>query len=138
MTHSFSWMNAAGSFSLIVIGEILWGVAVGWAMLRIRRALHNTSLEVSLSLLTPFVAFLPAESMGGTGVLAAVASGLYVGYMSSHWVRATTRLQLVPGATRALTPVDVAYASDYDLSTHEGTVKQGEVRIGSAAAITKE
>src|SRR5207237_3066580 len=58
--------------------------------------LRNTSLEVSLSLLTPFVAFLPAEQLGGTGVLATVSAGLYVGYMSSHLVRATTRLQLVP------------------------------------------
>jgi Na+/H+ antiporter len=96
VTHAFSLMNAAASFSLMVSGEIAWGLAVGWAMLRIRRVLRNTSLEVCLSLLTPFVAFLPAESLGGTGVLAAVAAGLYVGYMSSHLVRATTRLQLVP------------------------------------------
>ena len=96
VTHSFSWMNAAGGFSLMVSGEIVWGLLVGWTMLRVRRALHNTSLEVSLSLLTPFVAFLPAESLGGTGVLATVTAGLYVGYMSSHLVRATTRLQLVP------------------------------------------
>src|SRR4029077_3747639 len=96
VTHAFSWMKATASFSLVVSGEILWGLGVGWAMLRVRRALHNTSLEVCLSLLTPFVAFLPAERLGGTGVLAAVTAGLYVGYMSSHLVRATTRLQLVP------------------------------------------
>jgi len=96
VTHSFSLMHAAGNFTLIILGEIAWGFLVGWTMLRIRRAVHNTSLEICLSLLTPFVAYLPAERLGSTGVLATVAAGLYVSYMNSSLVRATTRLQLVP------------------------------------------
>jgi len=96
VTHSFSWINAGGTFSMMVAGEIAWGVMVGWVMLRVRRMLHNTSLEVTLSLLTPFIAFLPVERLGGTGVLATVSAGLYVGYMSSQLVAATTRLELVP------------------------------------------
>jgi len=96
VTHSFSMMNAMSSFTLVVSGEIAWGLFVGWAMLRVRRALRSTSLETGLSLLTPFIAYLPAELLGGTGVLATVAAGLYVSYMNSHLVRATTRLQLVP------------------------------------------
>jgi AsmA protein len=44
------------------------------------------------------------------------------------------KLQLVPGASPALQPIDFAYASDYDLSTGEGVVKRGDVRIGGAAA----
>jgi Na+/H+ antiporter len=96
VTHAFSVMTAAGSFMLVVAGEIVWGLCVGWAMLRIRRWLGNTSLEMSLSLLTPFVAYLPASHFGGTGVLATATAGLYVSHMNSHLVRATTRLQLVP------------------------------------------
>ncbi len=96
VTHAFSPMTAAASFMLVVSGEILWGFFVGWAMLRIRRSLHDTSLEVSLSLLTPFIAYLPAELLGGTGVLATVTAGLYVSYMNSHLVSATTRLSAIP------------------------------------------
>jgi len=44
------------------------------------------------------------------------------------------RLQLVPGASSAQAPVEVAFASDYDLATHEGIVKQGDLRTGSAVA----
>jgi len=44
------------------------------------------------------------------------------------------RLQLVPGASGAQAPVEVAFASDYDLATHEGIVKQGDLRTGSAVA----
>ena len=96
VTHLFSPMQAAGSFTLVVTGEIAWGLFVGWAILRIRRSLRDTSLEVSLSLLTPFVAYLPAELLGGTGVLATVTAGLYVSYMNSHLVSATTRLSVLP------------------------------------------
>ena len=96
LTHSFSAARAAGTFASIVTGEICWGLFVGWTFLRIRRAVDNTSLEICLSLLTPFAAYLPAERMGGTGVLATVAAGLYISYMNSHYVRAVTRLQVVP------------------------------------------
>jgi len=96
VTHSFSALKAAESFTLDISGEILWGLFVGWAILRIRRAMSHTSLEICLSLLTPFVAYLPAERLGGTGVLSTVAAGLYVSYMNSHLVRATTRLQVIP------------------------------------------
>jgi len=96
VTHAFSPMMAAASFTLVVAGEITWGFIVGWAMLRIRRSLRDAPLEMSLSLLTPFIAYLPAELLGGTGVLATVTAGFYVSYMNSHLVRATTRLQLIP------------------------------------------
>ncbi len=96
VTHSFSLAKATGTFSVIVVGEIAWGLLVGWSILRLRRSLHNTSLEISASLITPFIAYIPAARLGGSGVLAAVAAGLYVSYMNSHLVRATTRLQLVP------------------------------------------
>jgi Na+/H+ antiporter len=96
VTHSFSLTRAVTSFTLVVSCEIVWGLIVGWVMLRLRRAMHSTSLEISLSLLTPFMAYLPAQHFGGTGVLATVAAGLYVSYMNSHLVRATTRLPLVP------------------------------------------
>jgi monovalent cation/hydrogen antiporter len=47
-------------------------------------------------LITPFAAYLPAERLGGSGVLATVCAGLYVSYFNSHVVGAVTRLQLVP------------------------------------------
>lgn len=96
VTHAFSLMTATDSFLLIIVGEITWGLLVGWAMLRIRRSLHNTSFEMCLSLLTPFVAYLPPDLLGGTGVLATVAAGLYVSYANSCMVPATTRLQILP------------------------------------------
>jgi monovalent cation/hydrogen antiporter len=44
LTHSFSPAGAAGTFSLIVAGEIAWGLLIGWIMLKLRALVNNTSL----------------------------------------------------------------------------------------------
>src|SRR5499427_672419 len=52
---AFSLGRAAGAFALIIAGELLWGVAVGWFMLRVRRWVAVAQIEIMLSILTPFV-----------------------------------------------------------------------------------
>ena len=91
-TGAFSIGHAAGAFVLIVIGESLYGVLVGWAMLRLRRGMRDPMVEITLSLLTPYAAFWPPEMMGGSGVLAAVSAGLYVSWNGPRLISASTRL----------------------------------------------
>src|SRR5262249_20138656 len=76
----FSADVAVGDFALIVVGEIAYGLAVGWVSLRLRRLAQDPRVEITLSLMTPYVAFLLPEQLGGSGVLAAVAAGLYVSW----------------------------------------------------------
>lgn len=85
--------QAVGGFVAIVIGEALYGVAVGWAMLWLRRWVRDTDVEVTLSLLTPYAAFWLPEMLGGSGVIAAVSAGLYVSWNGSRFISASTRLQ---------------------------------------------
>ena len=47
----FSFGEAAGTFALIVVGEIAYGIGVGWASLRLRRWAHDPRVEITLSLL---------------------------------------------------------------------------------------
>ena len=77
---AFSFGHAAGEFAAILAGELLWGIAVGWAMLRLRRWVADPQIEIVLSILTPFVAYWPPEHLGGSGVLATVVAGLYVSW----------------------------------------------------------
>jgi monovalent cation/hydrogen antiporter len=90
---SVSLGHAAALFSLIMVGEVLWGVAVGWLMLHLRRWARDTHIEVTLSVLTPFIAFWPPEHLGGSGVLATVACGLYVSWNGPRLISSATRLQ---------------------------------------------
>jgi monovalent cation/hydrogen antiporter len=89
----FSFGPAAGTFAAIVAGEILWGAGVGWLMLRLRRWVRDPSVEITLSILTPFLAYLPPEHLGGSGVLATVTAGLYISWNGPRLISAATRLQ---------------------------------------------
>ncbi len=93
LTGAFSLTHAAMTFTGIVIGETLWGLAVGWVMLRLRHWAEEPLIEVTLSLLTPFAAFWLPHELGGSGVLATVVAGLYVGFKGVELIRSNTRLQ---------------------------------------------
>jgi CPA1 family monovalent cation:H+ antiporter len=92
-TGSFSMAKASGSFGLIVVGEIVYGVAVGWLSLRLRQWAGNPRVEITLSLMTPYLAYWIPEHLGGSGVLATVAAGLYVSWNGPRLIPAATRLQ---------------------------------------------
>jgi len=92
-TGPFSLTTAMGEFALIVIGEIGYGIGVGWVSLRLRRWADDPRVEITLSLMTPYVAFLLPAHLGGSGVLAAVAAGLYVSWNGPLLIPAATRLQ---------------------------------------------
>jgi Na+/H+ antiporter len=90
---SFSFGAAVGSLAAIVAGEIVWGIGVGWLMLRLRRWVRDPRIEIMLSVLTPFMAYWPPQQLGGTGVLATVATGLYISWNGLRLIPAATRLQ---------------------------------------------
>ena len=93
VTGAFSLPEAAGTFTFIVIGEIFYGIAVGWLSLRLRQWAHEPRVEITLSLMTPYLAFWVPEHLGGSGVLATVACGLYVSWNGPRLISSATRLQ---------------------------------------------
>ena len=66
-TGLFSLGTAVGEFVLIVIGEIAYGIGVGWVSLRLRRWAGDPRVEITLSLLTPYLAFLVPQHLGRLG-----------------------------------------------------------------------
>jgi CPA1 family monovalent cation:H+ antiporter len=92
-TGAFSLDKAASTFFAIVLGELVWGIGVGWLMLRLRRWVDEPQIEILLSILTPFFAYWPPQMLGGSGVLATVAAGLYVSWNGLNIISAATRLQ---------------------------------------------
>jgi Na+/H+ antiporter len=93
VTGLFSFRQAGGEFGLIIVGEIAFGIVVGWSSLRLRRWAHDPRVEITLSLMTPYVAFLVPHQLGGSGVLATVAAGLFVSWNGPLLIPAATRLQ---------------------------------------------
>jgi monovalent cation/hydrogen antiporter len=93
MTGSFSLGAAAARFVLVVVGGIALGLLVGLLMRWIHRLLDDPPVQITLSLLTPFIAYLPAERLHLSGILAVVAAGIFLGWHSPVIVTARYRLQ---------------------------------------------
>jgi monovalent cation/hydrogen antiporter len=90
---TFSLVAATTQFVLVVAGEIAFGLAVGWVMLRLRHVASDPRAEVLLALITPYIAFWPPHILGGSGVVACVTTGLYVSWNGRRLIRPDTRLQ---------------------------------------------
>ncbi len=93
VTGAFSLPAAAGQFAVIVIGEVSFGVIVAFVMLALRHRANDARAEVLLALATPYLAFWPPHQLGGSGVVACVAAGLYVSWNGRKLIRPATRLQ---------------------------------------------
>ena len=76
---TFVLSDALAGFAAAVAGGIAIGVLVGVVAALALRGLDNPPVEVLLSLVIPFVAYLPADRLGLSGVLAAVTAGLIIG-----------------------------------------------------------
>jgi Na+/H+ antiporter len=141
---AFSFGRAAGEFAVIIAGELLWGVAVGWLMLRLRRWVADAQIEILLSILTPYVAYWPAEHLGGSGVLATVVAGLYVSWNGLSMISAATRLQgiffwdvlvyLIEGMVFLMTGLQ-ARTLNMGLGTHSLSVLAGSAAVVSVVVI---
>ena len=93
VTGTFSISQAALDFVWDATGGVLLGLTVGWVSMRLRRSLNNTPVELTVSLLTPFAAYLPAEQAGVSGVLATVTAGLYLGWRRTEFSSPATRIR---------------------------------------------
>jgi CPA1 family monovalent cation:H+ antiporter len=92
-TGTFSLQQASVTFVLIVIGETIYGLAIGWLSLHLRQWAREPRVEITLSLMTPYLAFWVPAHLGGSGVMATVACGLYVSWNGPLLIPSATRLQ---------------------------------------------
>jgi monovalent cation/hydrogen antiporter len=90
---SFSLAEAGLEFVLGVAGGLAIGLAAGWLVEQVRRRIEDPPVEVTISLLTAYAAYIPAEEIGVSGVLAAVTAGVYLGWRAPRIASATTRMQ---------------------------------------------
>jgi Na+/H+ antiporter len=79
VSGAFSLGGAALSFVVVSVGGVAIGLVAGWAIVTVLARLDDPPVEVLISLLAPFGAWLPAEALGVSGVLSVVTAGLVVG-----------------------------------------------------------
>jgi Na+/H+ antiporter len=92
VTGGFSLWQAGTRFVAGAIGGVAIGLVVGWLLAQARRRVDEPVTEIILSVVTGYAAYLPAELLGLSGVLAAVTAGLYIGWQSPRLASPATRL----------------------------------------------
>jgi monovalent cation/hydrogen antiporter len=93
VTGSFSFGDAVLQFVLVSIVGAGVGFGLGYLVVEVRRRIDDPLTENTISLVTPFAAFLAAEALHGSGVLAVVVAGLVSARKAPLIVSSTTRLQ---------------------------------------------
>lgn len=99
LTGTFSLASAAGQFVLVAFGGILIGLLVAWAIgwlnqLLVKRTGEEPAIQIMISLLMPFTAYLLAEHLHVSGILAAVVAGIAMHYEKiAGRMQAATRMQ---------------------------------------------
>ena len=87
---SFVLWQAGLRFVVMAAGGVVVGLLVGWLVAELRRRLDDPVVEIVVSVFTGYAAYLPAELLGVSGVLAAVTTGLYVGWRAPQLASAST------------------------------------------------
>jgi monovalent cation/hydrogen antiporter len=96
-TGAFSLLAAALSFVYVVVAGVAVGLALAWLIARISIAIRRAGLSddliaVSISLVTPFALYVPAEAVHASGVLAAMSGGMYLSRKSAQIFDADARI----------------------------------------------
>ncbi|MGI8513309.1 MAG: cation:proton antiporter, partial [Solirubrobacteraceae bacterium] len=90
---SISLLDASFDFVAGAVGGVAIGLAVGYVVAAVRRRLDDPPVEITVSLFTGFAAYVPADELGLSGVLAAVTTGIFLGWRAPELTSAATRMQ---------------------------------------------
>ena len=80
-------------FLLTGLGGLAIGLLVGWLIANVRRRIEDSLIEITISLFTGYAAYLTAEEIGASGVIAAVTAGIYIGWHAPKLASPSTRIQ---------------------------------------------
>jgi CPA1 family monovalent cation:H+ antiporter len=82
----------AGGFLLAAGGGLVVGIAAAYVLTGLRKRIRNVAINTSTSLVAPLVAYLPAEAIHASGVLAVVVTGLIMGTKAPSMPNGAARL----------------------------------------------
>src|SRR5215469_1738317 len=91
MAHPFTFTHGVVRLVEVVVGGVAYGMVVALVIGRVRRYVHDPSIQITITLLTPFVAYIPAELLNVSGVLATVVTGVYIGTRTEGLLQAASR-----------------------------------------------
>ncbi|MCK8478330.1 cation:proton antiporter [Microbacterium aurugineum] len=88
----FSVLTTLGSFAWAVLSAVVVGAGAGWLALRLRAWTASPTANTALGLTIPYIAYLPTETLGGSGLVAAVVAGVVCGQGAVRWLTPEQRI----------------------------------------------
>jgi Na+/H+ antiporter len=92
MAHPFTFTHGVTRLAEVVFGGIAYGLVVAVVIGRVRKYVRDPSVQILVSLITPFVAYVPAEELNVSGVLATVVTGVYLGTRTEGMLQPASRI----------------------------------------------
>jgi Na+/H+ antiporter len=92
MAHPFTFEHGVARLVEVVVGGVAYGVAVALVIGWVRHFVRDPSVQILVSLITPFVAYVPAEELHVSGVLATVVTGVYLGTRTEGMLQGASRV----------------------------------------------
>jgi Na+/H+ antiporter len=93
VSGQFSIFDVSWRFVWAVVGGIGIGLIVGFVVAETRRRIDNPPVEVTISLMTGYFAFIPATAVSASGVISVVTAGVYLGWRTPELTSVQSRLQ---------------------------------------------
>jgi len=141
---SFSFVATLGAFVWAVLSAIVIGALVGIVALRLRVWTHSPTANTALGFTVPYLAYLPTEAVGGSGLVAAVAAGVVCGQGALRWLSPDQRISdklnwrtvefILEGAVFLIMGLELYGIVQNNLAADEGLLR-GALIAGAAFVI---
>ncbi|GAB3970627.1 Na+/H+ antiporter [Actinoallomurus acanthiterrae] len=92
LSHSYTYEHGLARLGEVVAGGVAYGLVVGFVIARLRRRIRDPSSQIVVSLLVPYLAFVPADELGFSGILATVTTGFFLGTRGEGMLQPASRL----------------------------------------------
>ena len=134
-----------GAFAWGVVIAIVIGTVVGLITLRFRAWVGHSAANTAVGFVVPFVAFLPTEHFGGSGLVAAVVAGIVTGQGSARWLTADQRLSdrlnwrtaelVLEGAVFLIMGLELKDIWQQNVAEHAGPTRAVGLALASLAIV---
>jgi monovalent cation/hydrogen antiporter len=91
--HTPAFHERMGMLFYLIASSVMIGLVLGKLVAILVGKIEDAPVEITISIITPYFAYLAAESVHSSGVLATVACGMYLGHQSSIYFSTRARLQ---------------------------------------------
>ena len=133
------------AFAWGVVVAVVIGAIVGWLNLRLRSLIKNSAANTAIGFVVPFIAYIPTEELGGSGLVAAVVAGIVTGQGAARWFSPEQRrsdehnwhtIELVlEGAVFLIMGLELSDIVEQNVEQHNGLGTGLGIALGALAII---